>query len=79
VVGERIINARPSGQSVPDMLERSRPSLDLAFRFPVLGATAGKLDLKNLLDAPYEVVQGDLRRAYYRSGRAVSFGLTWKQ
>jgi hypothetical protein len=79
VVGERIINARPSGQSVPDMLERSRPSLDLAFRFPVLGATAGKLDLKNLLDAPYEVVQGDLRRAYYRSGRAVSLGLTWKQ
>jgi outer membrane receptor protein involved in Fe transport len=55
VVGERIINARPSGQSVADMLEQPRPMLDLALRFPVFGTMAGKLDVKNLLDSPYEV------------------------
>jgi TonB-dependent receptor len=79
VVGERIINARPSGQTVPDIIERSRPMLDLAFRFPVIGSMAGKLDLKNLLDSPHEVVQGDLQRVYHRSGRSLSVGLSWRQ
>jgi hypothetical protein len=78
VVGARIINARLPGQSVHDMLEQPRPSLDLALRFPVYGTVAGKLDLKNLLDSPYEVRQGDLVRAYHRSGRGASLGLSWK-
>jgi hypothetical protein len=34
VVGERIINARPSGQTVLDMVEQPRPGLDLSLRFP---------------------------------------------
>jgi hypothetical protein len=45
----------------------------------VLGGCRGKLDLKNLLDSPYEVTQGDLQRAYYRTGRSASLGLSWRQ
>jgi outer membrane receptor for ferrienterochelin and colicin len=77
VVGERIINARPSGQTVLDMVEQPRPSLDVSLRFPLLRGVKGKLDLKNLLDSPYEVRQGELQRAYYRSGRGASLGLSW--
>jgi TonB-dependent receptor len=79
VVGERIINARPSGQTVQDMLEQPRPGLDVSLRFPLLRGVAGKLDLKNLLDSPYEVRQGDVTRAWYRTGRGVSLGLSWQQ
>jgi hypothetical protein len=79
IVGERIINARPSGQNVQDMMEMPRPGLDMSLRFPLLDAVAGKLDLKNLLDSPYEVRQGDLLRVHYRSGRSISFGMSWQQ
>jgi hypothetical protein len=75
VVGERIINARPSGQTVPGHGRAAAPGLDLA-AVPAAGERcSGKLDLKNLLDSPYEVTQGDLLRAYYRSGRSASIGL----
>jgi outer membrane receptor for ferrienterochelin and colicin len=79
MVGERIINARPSGSLVADMVEQPRPSLDVSLRFPVLGGVSGKLDLKNLLDSPYEVTQGELQRVYYRTGRSASIGLSWRQ
>lgn len=79
VVGERIINARPSGRLVDNMIEQPRPTIDLAFRFPVFGTMSGKLDLKNLLDSPHEVLQGDLVRAYHRSGRSISLGVSWRQ
>lgn len=79
VVGERILNARPSGQQVSDMIERPRPMLDLALRFPLFAGIAGKLDLKNLLDSPYEARQGELQRAYYRTGRILSLGASWRR
>jgi outer membrane receptor for ferrienterochelin and colicin len=79
VVGERIVNARPSGQAVLDMVEQPRPSLDLSLRFPVLRGVSGKLDLKNLMDSPYEVTQGELQRMYYRAGRGASIGFSWRQ
>jgi len=78
VVGERIINARPSGQTVLDVLEMPRPGLDVSLRFPLLGTLAAKVDLKNLLDSPYEVRQGELLRNFYRSGRSLSAGLSWR-
>jgi len=77
-VGERIVSARPSGRGVPDAVERPRPTLDFSLRFPLLNGAAGKLDLKNLLDSPYELRQGAVIREYYRSGRSVSFGLSWQ-
>jgi outer membrane receptor for ferrienterochelin and colicin len=79
VVGERIVNARPSGVLVDDVVQRPRPMLDFSFRFPVLGDASGKLDLKNLLDSPFELRQGEVTRDYYRSGRALSIGLSWQQ
>jgi hypothetical protein len=39
---------------------------------------SGKLDLKNLLDEPYRFTQGTVVREYYRSGRAVVLGVSWK-
>jgi len=78
VVGGRIINARPSGTAVLDMVEQPRPTLDLSLRFPAFGGVSAKLDAKNLLDSPYEVIQGDLQRTYYRSGRNFSLGLSWQ-
>ena len=41
--------------------------------------TIVKMDGKNLLDSPYEVTQGSVQREYYRAGRVVSLGLTWRQ
>jgi hypothetical protein len=79
VVGERIINARPSGQSVSDMIELPRPGLDLSLRFPILATISAKVDLKNLLDSPYEVRQDDLIRAFHHSGRSATIGVTWRQ
>jgi hypothetical protein len=37
---------------------------------------AVKLDTKNLLDAPYRVVQGSVTRLRYRAGRAFTLGVT---
>jgi hypothetical protein len=78
VVGERIVNARASGALVDDVVERPRHVLDLSVRFPVRGSISGKVDLKNLLDAPYEVVQGSTVRESHRVGRSLSAGLSWR-
>ncbi len=79
VVGERIVNARPSGVLVDDVVQLSRPMLDLSLRFPVLGGASGKLDLKNLLDSPHELRQGEITREFHRTGRSVSIGVNWRQ
>jgi len=75
-VGSRITSAAEA--PLPDILEQPRHLFDLALRFPVLGGVSGKMDLKNLLDAPYEVRQGTVVRESYRSGRTVSLGLSWQ-
>ena len=77
-VGERIVSARPSGRGVPDAVERPRPALDFSLRFPLPGGASGKIDLKNLLDSPYELRQGTVIREYYRSGTSASFGVSWQ-
>ena len=75
-VGERIYAAGAS--PMPDVLERPRNVLDFSFRQAVRPEVMVRLDLKNLLDAPYDVVQGAITREYYRSGRAVQVGLQWR-
>jgi len=77
VVGKRIVNARASGTQVDDITDRPRHLVDLSLRFPFVGNASGKLDLKNLLDSPHEVVQGPIVREFHRSGRSVSFGISW--
>lgn len=76
VVGPRIVNARASGTKVDDVVEAPRHLVDLSFRFPFRGGMWGKVDLKNLLDSPYEIVQGDITRNYHRTGRSISFGVS---
>ncbi|MGE0552857.1 MAG: TonB-dependent receptor [Gemmatimonadales bacterium] len=76
VVGRRIVNAAEA--PLPDNYEEARHVVDVSLRFPVFHTLQGKLDLRNLLDAPYEVTQGTVVRDYYRSGRAISVGLAWR-
>lgn len=77
VVGRRIASA--SEAPLPDIYEEPRPALDLSLRFPIAGTLSGKLDFKNLLDAPYRLTQGTVIREYYRSGRIFSVGLRWER
>jgi hypothetical protein len=77
VVGERIMSA---GQvPLPDVVEQPRHVLDFALRTSLVGSVSLKLDAKNLLDAPYELVQGDVLRESYRAGRSYSVGVSWRQ
>jgi outer membrane receptor for ferrienterochelin and colicin len=78
VVGKRINNARASGSTVDDVVERPRHVLDLSLRFPIAGGASAKVDLQNLLDSPHEVVQGSITREYYRTGRSLSAGISWR-
>lgn len=76
VFGKRIVSA--GEKPLPDVYEQSRNQLDLSMRFALVGSLAGKVDLKNLLDSPYEVTQGAALREYYRAGRIVSVGMSWR-
>jgi hypothetical protein len=79
VVGPRIVNARPSGSSVSDVVEMPFHKLDLSLRFPLVGDAAGKIDLKNMLGAPYRVRQGGVDREYHATGRSVSLGVSLRR
>jgi hypothetical protein len=76
IVGRRIFAAALS--PLPNVYEEARNVIDLSARFPMWGDVALKLDAKNLLDAPYEVTQGSVTREYYRAGRSLSAGVTWR-
>lgn len=75
VIGRRIYAA--ALLPLPSVYEEPRHVLDFSLRFPLARGMSGKLDLKNLLDAPYEVTQGTVRREYYRAGRSISLGMSW--
>lgn len=76
VVGRRITSAAVTPITV-DTYEEPRHLLDFSVRFPLLSGIKGKLDARNLLDSPHEERQGDVIRYRYRTGRSLSFGLTW--
>jgi outer membrane receptor protein involved in Fe transport len=77
VVGERIVSAGEI--PLPDVVEQPRHVVDFSLRTTILGGVSLKLDARNLLDAPYELTQGDVIRESYRSGRSYSVGLSWQQ
>lgn len=77
VVGERIFAA--GVLPLPNIVEKSRHVVDLSLRFPVWGAMSGRLDARNLLDARYRFMQGNLEREGYDAGRTLSLGLSWRQ
>ncbi|MGH7460232.1 MAG: TonB-dependent receptor domain-containing protein [Longimicrobiales bacterium] len=76
VVGKRIVSA--ATRPLPSVYEQSRPILDFAVRTPVYRSISAKLDVRNLLDSPFEVTQGDVVRESCRVGRNVSVGLSWR-
>jgi TonB-dependent receptor len=76
VVGKRISAAGPS--PLPDIYEMPRQMLDVSLRFPTFAGVEGKLDMKNLLDAPHVLSQGAVTRSRYSSGRTLSAGLSWR-
>ena len=77
VVGPRIVEA--GTLPFPDAYEQERHVMDLSVQFPVISNTSLKLDAKNMLDEPYEIVQGGVVRSRYRAGRVFSLGFSWQQ
>jgi outer membrane receptor for ferrienterochelin and colicin len=76
VVGERLVSAGEA--PLPDVRELPRHMLDFSLRTGLLESVSLKFDVKNLLDAQYRQMQGDVTREAYRSGRAYTVGLTWQ-
>ena len=75
-VGGRITAAGSS--PLPDVVEQPRNVLDFSVRQALAPTVQVRFDLKNLLDAPFEVVQGSVTRELYRSGRTVNLGFQWR-
>lgn len=76
VVGERITDA--GEQPLPDVKELERHVLDFSLRFPVTERLSARVDARNLLDAPYRIVQGPVTRESYNVGRGYSLGFNWR-
>ncbi len=77
VVGERIYAAGVA--PLPNIVEAPRDIVDFSLRFPVWREVSGRLDARNLLDARYRFMQGNLEREGYNAGRTIAFGLSWRQ
>lgn len=76
VVGARITEA--GELPLPDVKEMERHIVDLSLRMPVGDRLSVRVDAKNLLDAPYRLLQGPVTRESYRMGRGYTVGLSWK-
>ncbi|MBA3316559.1 MAG: TonB-dependent receptor [Gemmatimonadales bacterium] len=77
VVGARIVEA--GAVPFPDAYEQARHVLDFSVQFPLFHDASLKLDAKNLLDSPYEIVQGGVFRNRYKAGRVLALGATWQR
>ena len=75
VAGRRIVEAGSGG--LPDAYEEPRHMLDASLQLPVVASVSLKLDGKNLLDSPYRMIQGDVLRSRYTTGRLFEFAFTW--
>jgi outer membrane receptor protein involved in Fe transport len=75
VVGRRI--AEVGQLPVPDAYDLPRHIVDCSAQVLVTPQLALRFDGKNLLDAPYRMVQGAVTRLRYTTGRVLTFGLTW--
>jgi outer membrane receptor protein involved in Fe transport len=76
VVGERITEAGEI--PLPDVKELERHIVDFSLRMPLGERVTARLDARNLLDAPYRIVQGPVTRESYRVGRNFSLGFSWR-
>ena len=76
VVGGRITEA--GEVPLPDVKELERHMVDFSLRIPLGERFSGRFDARNLMDAPYRLVQGPITRESYRMGRSYTFGLSWR-
>jgi TonB-dependent receptor len=76
VVGRRIIEAGVGG--LPDAYEEARHLVDFSIQFPILRNLGAKLDGRNLLDAPFRVLQGGVIRQRFTAGRVISAAFSWR-
>jgi outer membrane receptor protein involved in Fe transport len=74
--GQRIVSAGIA--PLADNYEQPRNVVDLSLRYPVVSGLAVRLDARNLLDAPFRVLQGPVTREYYRLGRVIGVGFTYQ-
>jgi len=73
-VGDRIFAAGVI--PLPNIVEKSRHMVDFTLKAP-LGERANlKVDVRNILDARYRFMQGNLEREGYNVGRVVSLGVS---
>jgi outer membrane receptor protein involved in Fe transport len=75
-VGERIDVAGEN--PLPDVVQKSRNVVDLSLRLGLTSSITVRADGKNLLDAPYETVQGTVIRDRYLTGRTVQLGVQFR-
>jgi outer membrane receptor for ferrienterochelin and colicin len=76
VVGRRIYEA--GTLPLPDTYEEARSLLDVALRYQFSRTVSAKVDVKNLLDAPYRLTQGAVVRHGYTVGRTTTIGFSWE-
>nr|MCU0636872.1 TonB-dependent receptor [Gemmatimonadaceae bacterium] len=78
VVGPRIVAA--GALPLPDIVDKERHVVDLSVRVPVAGERLFlRADARNLLDARYRIMQGNLLREGFNAGRVFSVGMQWRQ
>lgn len=75
-VGDRIDAA--GDQPLPDVVQQPRNVMDFSLRWKAIGATSIRFDAKNLLDEPFQSIQGTVTREYWKTGRTFQLGLIWK-
>ena len=63
---------------LPDVVSLARNVLDVSLRFPVIGALAGRIDARNLLDEPFKSMQGTVTRESWTVGRTFQLGFTFR-
>ncbi len=56
------------------MVQLGRGVLDLSLRFGLTRIVTARFDAKNLLDSPYETVQGTATRELCKTGRTIQAG-----
>jgi TonB-dependent receptor len=75
-VGDRIDAAGDA--PLPDVIRRARSVLDLSLRFGLFQNVSARVDAKNLLDSPYNTVQGSATREHYKTGRTFQAGIQFR-
>ncbi len=75
-VGDRITAAGSS--PLPDVVDQARNVMDFSLRWALSPVITLRADAKNLLDAPYEIVQGTVTRESYNAGRTIQAAVLWR-